>query len=148
MKGGEYTVILDPILAGTFIHEAFGHLSEGDNVYEDKNLQEVMKLGREFGGRILNVYDTGLDKGERGYLVYDDEGVPTEKTYLIREGKLVGQAPLARDRRQDGRAADRQRARDRLPVRADLPDAEHLHRARARARSTTWSPASTSACTA
>ena len=27
VKGGEYTVILDPILAGVFIHEAFGHLS-------------------------------------------------------------------------------------------------------------------------
>ena len=90
VKGGEYTVVLDPILAGTFIHEAFGHLSEGDNVYEDRNLQEVMTLGREFGGSHLNVYDTGLDKGERGYLVYDDEGVPAEKTYLIREGKLVG----------------------------------------------------------
>ena len=90
VKGGEYTVILDPRLAGVFIHEAFGHLSEGDNVYEDKNLQEVMVLGREFGSPLLNVYDTGLDKGYRGYLVYDDEGVPTEKTYLIREGKLTG----------------------------------------------------------
>jgi len=27
-KGGEHTVILDPILAGVFAHEAFGHLSE------------------------------------------------------------------------------------------------------------------------
>jgi len=90
VKGGEYTVILDPRLAGTFIHEAFGHLSEADNVYEDKDLQELMVLGREFGGPILSVYDTGRDKGVRGYLVYDDEGVPTEKTYLIRDGKLVG----------------------------------------------------------
>lgn len=90
VKGGEYTVILDPRLAGVFIHEAFGHLSEGDNVYEDKNLQKVMVLGREFGPESLNVYDTGLDKGLRGYLVYDDEGVPTEKTYLITEGKLSG----------------------------------------------------------
>jgi TldD protein len=90
VKGGEYTVILDPRLGGTFIHEAFGHLSEADNVYEDKNLQKVMLLGREFGRPFLNVYDTGLDKGHRGYLVYDDEGVPTEKTYLLREGKLVG----------------------------------------------------------
>ena len=90
VKGGEYTVILDPRLGGTFIHEAFGHLSEGDNVYEDKNLQEVMTLGREFGRPVLNVYDTGLDKGRRGYLVYDDEGVPTQKTYLIRDGALVG----------------------------------------------------------
>ncbi|MBN2565394.1 MAG: TldD/PmbA family protein, partial [Candidatus Eisenbacteria bacterium] len=55
VKGGEYTVILDPKLAGVFIHEAFGHLSEGDNVYEDKNLQKVMLLGREFGPPFLNV---------------------------------------------------------------------------------------------
>ena len=90
VKGGEYTVVLDPRLAGVFIHEAFGHLSEGDNVYEDKNLQKVMVLGREFGRPFLNVYDTGLDKGLRGHVVYDDEGVPTEKTYLITDGKLSG----------------------------------------------------------
>lgn len=90
VKGGAYTVILDPKLAGVFIHEAFGHLSEGDNVYEDKKLREIMEFGREFGRPFLNVYDSGLDKGVRGHLVYDDEGVPTEKTYLIREGKLTG----------------------------------------------------------
>ena len=90
VKGGDYTVVIDPRLAGVFIHEAFGHLSEGDNVYEDKNLQEVMVLGRVFGKPILNACDTGLDKGVRGHIVYDDEGVPAEKTYLIREGKLVG----------------------------------------------------------
>jgi TldD protein len=89
-RGGERTVILDPRLAGVFIHEAFGHLSEGDNVYEDKKLREIMTLGRRFGSEKLNVYDTGRDKGLRGYLVYDDEGVPTEKTYLIRGGLLVG----------------------------------------------------------
>jgi len=90
VKAGTYTVILDPLLAGVFIHEAFGHLSEGDNVYEDPNLQKIMVLGREFGPKHLNVADTGLDKGLRGYLPYDDEGVATERTYLIKEGKLVG----------------------------------------------------------
>lgn len=90
IKGGEYTVVLDPLLAGVFIHEAFGHLSEGDNVYENEHLRGIMQFGREFGRPFLNVYDTGTDRGARGYLVYDDEGVPTEKTYLIREGKLVG----------------------------------------------------------
>jgi len=90
VKGGAYTVILDPKLAGVFIHEAFGHLSEADNVYEDKKLRDIMTFGREFGRPLLNVYDSGLDEGVRGYLVYDDEGVPTEKTHLIREGKLVG----------------------------------------------------------
>lgn len=90
VEGGEYPVILDPTLAGVFIHEAFGHLSEGDNVYENPNLQKVMTLGREFGGKQLDVFDSGTIPGVRGYLKYDDEGVSTEKTYLIREGKLVG----------------------------------------------------------
>lgn len=90
VKGGAYTVLLDPKLAGVFIHEAFGHLSEADNVYENNKLREIMTLGREFGRPFLNVYDSGLDKGVRGHLVYDDEGVKTEKTYLIREGRLSG----------------------------------------------------------
>lgn len=90
VRGGEYTVIVDPVLAGVFVHEAFGHLSEGDNVYEDKNLQKLMQIGETYGLDILNIYDSGTDAGYRGCLKYDDEGVPTEKTYLIREGRLVG----------------------------------------------------------
>ena len=34
VDGGEKTVVLDPILAGVFVHEAFGHLSEADHVFE------------------------------------------------------------------------------------------------------------------
>lgn len=90
VDGGEYTVVLDPDMAGVFIHEAFGHLSEGDNVYENPELQKVMTLGRQFGEKHLNVFDTGSMPGMRGYVKYDDEGVPTEKTYLIKDGKLVG----------------------------------------------------------
>ena len=90
VEGGSYTVICDPHLAGVFVHEAFGHLSEGDNVAEDKRMQEVLKLGRRFGESYLNIWDTGLDYGLRGYLPYDDEGVRTQKTWLIREGELVG----------------------------------------------------------
>ena len=65
------------LLAGVFIHEAFGHLSEGDNVYEDPNLQKVMVFGRDFGVANLNVSDSGLIEGVRGYIPYDDEGVAT-----------------------------------------------------------------------
>ncbi|KYH33978.1 metalloprotease TldD [Clostridium tepidiprofundi DSM 19306] len=90
VKAGTYTIITDSHLSGVFVHEAFGHLSEGDNVYENKELKDIMKLGKRFGRPILNIYDSGLDKGKRGYLKYDDEGVKTEKTYLIKEGKLVG----------------------------------------------------------
>jgi len=90
VEAGEYPVVLDPDLAGVFVHEAFGHLSEGDNVYENPRLQEVMTLGRQFGEKHLNIYDAGNIPGVRGYLRYDDEGVPAGRTDLIREGKLVG----------------------------------------------------------
>jgi TldD protein len=90
VKGGEYTVVLDPILAGVFVHEAFGHLSESDFVYENERLRQIMTLGKQFGGDQLNVVDSAALPGLRGSYKYDDEGVAAVKTYLIREGKLVG----------------------------------------------------------
>jgi TldD protein len=89
-KGGEYTVICDPKIAAVFAHEAFGHLSEGDNVYENERLREVMVLGRRFGGPHLNIVDGAAIQGQPGTFKYDDEGTPTQKTDLIREGVLVG----------------------------------------------------------
>ncbi len=90
VKGGEYTVVLDPVLAGVFVHEAFGHLSESDFVYENERMQEIMTLGKQFGGPLLNIVDSAAEPGLRGSYKYDDEGVSAVKTYLIREGKLVG----------------------------------------------------------
>jgi len=90
VKGGEYTVVLDPVLAGVFVHEAFGHLSEADFVYENDHMREIMVLGRSFGSAELNIVDSAAMPGLRGSYKYDDEGVPATKTYLIREGKLVG----------------------------------------------------------
>lgn len=90
VKGGEYTVILDPILAGVFVHEAFGHLSESDFVYQNEQLRNIMALGRRFGGRHLNIVDDATIPNLRGSYKYDDEGMPASKTYLIHEGILVG----------------------------------------------------------
>ncbi len=90
MAGGTYTVIVDPKLAGVFVHEAFGHLSEADHVYENPRLRELMVLGRRFGGVHLNIVDGAALPGLRGSYAYDAEGVAAHKTYLIREGVLVG----------------------------------------------------------
>jgi TldD protein len=90
VKGQEYTVVLDPILAGVFVHEAFGHLSEADFVYENDSLRELMTLGKTFGGPHLNIVDSAVQPGLRGSYKYDDEGTPATKNYLIQEGKLVG----------------------------------------------------------
>jgi TldD protein len=88
-SGGEYTVVLDPILAGVFVHEAFGHLSESDFVHENKRLREMMVFGRKFGGPHLNIVDGAAVPCLRGSYKYDDEGVPAQKTYLIRSPRAM-----------------------------------------------------------
>ncbi len=90
VSGGKYTVITDQILTGVFTHEAFGHLSESDFVYENPRMQEIMVLGKRFGVDNLNIIDDGTVPGGLGTHCYDYEGVPTRKNYLIKEGMLVG----------------------------------------------------------
>ena len=88
--GGQYLVVLNQRLAGVFVHEAFGHLSESDHVYENPKAQEMMVLGRRFGRDILTVFDDGSIPGLRGSHKYDDEGTPTRRSDLITNGILVG----------------------------------------------------------
>ncbi len=90
VTGGVYTTVLDHILAGVFIHEAFGHLCEADFISKNPTLQEVLKPGRKFGVDELNVVEDGYLPGLRGNFKYDDEGTPRTKTYLIRDGILEG----------------------------------------------------------
>ncbi|MEB3294009.1 MAG: TldD/PmbA family protein [Synechococcales bacterium] len=90
VKGGTYTVVIDPILTGLFVHEAFGHLSEADMAYENPDLLETMTLGRRFGPENLQIFDGAQIAGHRGSYFYDDEGVPATNTQLIQDGVLVG----------------------------------------------------------
>ncbi|NET01878.1 MAG: TldD/PmbA family protein [Sphaerospermopsis sp. SIO1G2] len=90
VKGKTYTVVIDPILTGLFVHEAFGHLSEADMAYENPDLLEVMTIGRRFGSEDLQIYDGAAPTGHRGSYFYDDEGTPATTTQLIKDGVLVG----------------------------------------------------------
>jgi TldD protein len=90
VRAGQYPVVVDQMLAGVFIHEAFGHLSEADFVYENPKAREMMTLGRRFGKGILNVFDDGSIPNLRGTTLYDDEGTPARRNWLIRDGELVG----------------------------------------------------------
>ena len=96
VKGNIYTVVIDPILTGLFVHEAFGHLSEADMAYENPDLLEVMSLGRRFGSEDLQIFDGAAPIASeknyihRGSYFYDDEGSPSTTTQLIKDGVLVG----------------------------------------------------------
>ncbi|MCL2593548.1 MAG: TldD/PmbA family protein, partial [Defluviitaleaceae bacterium] len=82
--------VCDPSLTGLFVHEAFGHLSEGDSLSKDPEFLKAMTLGRVLGRPILNIYDTGDIMTSRGGMVYDDEGVACRRAELVKEGVLVG----------------------------------------------------------
>lgn len=90
VKGNTYTVVIDPILSGLFVHEAFGHLSEADTIYENPDLLETMSMGRRFGSPDLQIFDGAAPIGHRGSYGYDDEGTPATTTQLIKDGVLVG----------------------------------------------------------
>ena len=89
-KGGIYPVVIDPILSGLFVHEAFGHLSEADMVHENPDLLETMTIGRRFGPESLQIFDGAAPEGHRGSYFYDDEGTPATTTQLIQNGVLTG----------------------------------------------------------
>lgn len=88
--GGNYDVVLDSDVSGLFIHEAFGHLSEADNLVGNASLAETMKLGSEFAVKAFNVIDDPTLYGYPGSYMYDHEGTVAKPTYLIKEGKLSG----------------------------------------------------------
>ncbi len=96
IKGDTYTVVIDPILTGLFVHEAFGHLSEADMAYENPDLLEIMSMGKRFGSPELQIFDGAAPiEAEdsyihRGSYFYDDEGTPATTTQLIKDGVLVG----------------------------------------------------------
>lgn len=88
--GGRHTVVLRPDFAGVFIHEAFGHLSEADFLYENEKMRSLMQLGRKVGVPELNVFDDGTLPGLMGTLPVDDEGTLPQRTALISQGELSG----------------------------------------------------------
>ncbi len=89
-EGGRYTVIMDPKFAGVFVHEAFGHLSEADFLFENPQMKELMSLGKVMGNPDLNITDDGTLANLAGTQMIDDEGTPTRRTPLIKDGILAG----------------------------------------------------------
>lgn len=84
--GGRFNVIMDPELAGVFIHEALGHASEADTVLEGDSCIEGM-LGKAIGSKLVTVRDDPT-LVRYGYYPYDSEGVPSQRTTIIEKGVL------------------------------------------------------------
>ena len=86
---GEFNVVLDPDLAGVFIHEAVGHASEADLVLQNDSVFKD-KIGDVVGSEIVSVIDNPNIDNSFGYYKYDSEGVKGKKTTIIENGVLNG----------------------------------------------------------
>jgi TldD protein len=87
-RGGTFPVVLGPNVLGVFVHEAFGHLAEADLTLSGNVL--LGKLGKKVASDVVTFYDDGTVDGAFGSFKYDDEGVPTQKTLLVKNGVLAG----------------------------------------------------------
>ncbi|MDI9645292.1 MAG: TldD/PmbA family protein [Archaeoglobales archaeon] len=85
---GEMNVVLDPSLAGVFIHEAFGHSAEADHVLQSSTVLKS-KIGEKIGSEEVDIYDDPTIP-EFGFYPFDDEGVRAEKHILVENGILKG----------------------------------------------------------
>ena len=87
-KGGKFPVVLGPNVVGVFVHEAFGHLAEADLALSGGVL--AGNIGKKIGSNLVTFYDDGTIDGSFGAFKYDDEGVQTQKTLLIKDGVVAG----------------------------------------------------------
>ncbi|MCF0177122.1 MAG: TldD/PmbA family protein [Bacteroidales bacterium] len=87
IKGGIMPVVMGAGGSGILLHEAIGHAFEADfnrkgiSIFHDK-------LGKKICRDNISVVDDGTLPYNRGSINIDDEGVPGQKTYMVRNGVL------------------------------------------------------------
>lgn len=88
-EGGRKTVILAPSVVGLLCHEAVGHTVEADFVKAGSVAQG--KIGTRVASDLVTMADSGCET-IAGYAVgnlpFDDEGVETQNTIIIKNGML------------------------------------------------------------
>lgn len=86
-KGGEMPVVMGAGGSGILLHEAIGHAFEAD--FNRKNVSIFSDLlGKKICSDQINVVDDGTIENARGAINFDDEGIESQKTYIVRNGML------------------------------------------------------------
>ena len=87
-KGGEMPVVMAKGASGVLLHEAMGHSFEAD--FNRKGISIFSdKMGKKICNSNISIVDDGTVPFNRGALNFDDEGVPGQKTYMVKEGILT-----------------------------------------------------------
>ncbi|MGB0645769.1 MAG: TldD/PmbA family protein [Bradymonadia bacterium] len=120
---GEMPVVIGNGFGGVIFHEACGHLLETTSV-EKKASVFHDKMGEMIASPVVSAVDDGLLENTWGSINIDDEGLPTQRTQLIKDGKLTsfmvdrvgamktGYAPTGSGRRQSYKFAPASRMRN------------------------------------
>jgi TldD protein len=86
---GSMPVVLGNGWPGVLLHEAVGHGLEGD--FNRRGTSTFSgRIGEQVASSLCTVVDDGTLADRRGSLNIDDEGVRTQSTTLIENGRLVG----------------------------------------------------------
>ena len=81
--GGQHPVVIGPPVAGVLAHEACGHLFEADLTL---NGCIGTVLGQKIGSELATIVDDGIHPDGFGTFKYDDEGVPSQNTCILKKG--------------------------------------------------------------
>lgn len=85
---GTYTIVVDQKVGGLFIHEAFGHNSEGDLVSGGQSIVSD-KMGQKVASDLVTIMDDPT-KLKNGHFVFDHEGTRAEPHLIVNNGTLAG----------------------------------------------------------
>jgi TldD protein len=88
-KAGEMPIVLSASAGGTFIHEAIGHSLEVDHVQEGSSPAYKGKVGQVIAPETITVVDDPTMPFYRGSFAFDDEGVESRATPLVKNGVLT-----------------------------------------------------------
>lgn len=86
---GELPVVLGNGFGGVIFHEACGHLLETTAVEKQASVFHD-KMGEMIANPVVNAVDDGTPANQWGSLNIDDEGMPVQRTQLIKDGRLTG----------------------------------------------------------
>ncbi len=94
---GVRTIILDGPQTAIQVHESCGHPIELDRVlgmeagFVGKSFLTVDKLGTfQYGSPFVNIVADATTPGGLGTFGWDDEGVPAQRTDIVKEGRFSG----------------------------------------------------------
>lgn len=88
VKGGTMPVVMNAGGSGILLHEAIGHAFEADFIRKGTSIF-TDSLGKKICSGSISVVDDGTIPFNRGSINVDDEGVPSQKTYMVTDGVLT-----------------------------------------------------------